>query len=131
MIVTDPGHRFYLDDLDSESDVSELTFVKREGPGYPGNVGHHSGTNCQEVIRALISRLKYVANQAIALGDVVSNFDDNKCIGHLRETLWILEDRAARKACRDLPSREDLEFEIEEYPTCNKCGHILCVKEDH
>jgi hypothetical protein len=129
VIVADPGHKFFLDMLDSESGMTTLQFVKREGSGYPGNVGHCPGTNLQEVIRALISRLKYVSAQAVTLGDHTSNSDDNQCIGYLRLTLWTLESRAARKAGRSLPSLANLAFAIEDYPTCSSCGHILCVKE--
>jgi hypothetical protein len=49
----DPGHRYALANLDGDGE-DMLTFVKREGMLYPGNVGSHAGTTMQEVLRALI-----------------------------------------------------------------------------
>ena len=60
--VIDPGHVYDLRRLDGPG-VERLTFVKREGPRYPGNVGKHPGTTMQEVIRALIDRAEYVNAQ--------------------------------------------------------------------
>lgn len=56
MKVIDPGHVYDLRSLDGEQ-LNRLVFVKREGPSYPGNVGHYPGTTMQEVLRALIDRL--------------------------------------------------------------------------
>src|SRR5258707_13345918 len=43
--------------------MQTLQFVKREGEGYPGNIGHHEGTTMQEVLRVLIDRAKYINGQ--------------------------------------------------------------------
>lgn len=52
MRVVDPGHVYDLVSLDG-GQVHRLTFVKRLGERYPGNVGFpHAGTNMQEVLRA-------------------------------------------------------------------------------
>lgn len=59
MKVIDPGHVYELAHLDGQH-VERLVFVKREGDGYPGNFGHHEGTNLQEVLRALIDRVEYL-----------------------------------------------------------------------
>lgn len=123
MYVIDPGHSFELDRLDSPSGSKALLiFVKREGPGYPGNVGNHPGTNMQEVIRALISRAQYVDGQ-------VSCTETQMVIENLRSALLLLELRAARRHGRLL----DLKGvkEIESLPTCKKCGHIGCEGKCH
>lgn len=59
MTVIDPGHEYLMDSLDGEQ-TNRLVFVKRQGVKYPGNVGAHPGTTMQEVLRALLERLKYV-----------------------------------------------------------------------
>lgn len=48
MKVVDPGHTYELDVLDApqQHQGHPLIFVKREGPGFLGNVGHNPGTNC-------------------------------------------------------------------------------------
>jgi hypothetical protein len=120
MKIIDPGHVYDLQNLDGPS-TSTLYFVKREGPGYPGNVGHHEGTNMQEVLRALIDRLKYVNGQAPDNRNALS-------IAHLRTTLWLLEDRAADRHGREL--NVDM-LGIELLPTCPKCGHLGCVGACH
>ncbi len=115
MRVLDPGHVFELAHLDGDG-IQQLRFVKREGIGYPGNVGHHEGTNLQEVIRALIARLGYVDSQL---------YDDSnlECIEHLRECIRLLETRAAIRHGRSVPI-------FGKYPeilgTCSDCGHIGC-----
>ena len=93
MRVIDPGHEYMLECLDG-NDYVHLKFVKREGDGYPGNVGSHSGTNIQEVLRALIDRVKYLDNQIPC--------ENNKWIlSHLRKSLQELEDRAALRHGRE------------------------------
>jgi hypothetical protein len=89
---------------------------KREGPGYPGNVGSHPGTNIQEVLRVLIDRLKYLNNQ-------IPDNHNSLALSDLREALWFLEHRAAERHGRFL---KVWPWEIELEPTCRKCGHIGC-----
>lgn len=94
-----------------------LTFVKREGDGYPGNVGHYPGTTTQEVLRALIDRTEYVNNQ-------IPCEENLEVLRHLRSAILQLEDRAAFRHGRVLP---DIELEdIERLSTCSICGHIGC-----
>lgn len=90
----DPGHVYHLDHLDYDiSDyhrVESLRFVKREGSGYPGNIGHHAGTTTQEVMRVLIARLKYVDNQ-------IPHWSNKLCIQLLRQCILYLEMRASNR----------------------------------
>lgn len=116
MNEVDPGHEYLLDSYDG-GDPVRLVYVKREGEGYPFNVGHHPGTNCQEVIRALIARVKYLQKQV--------RCDENIfVIDYLRRALWQFEIRAAQRHGRRLP--DFYLNEIENQPTCAGCGHIGC-----
>lgn len=128
MKVLDPGHSYKLNWLDGTAPQSfhdewaipadVLTFVKREGEKYPGNNGHHPGTNIQEVCRALIDRLKYIDNQ-------IHDDRNTMAIIKLQHVIWLLEDRAAERHHRGF----DISFEnIETFPTCTKCGHIGCER---
>src|ERR1700757_5337799 len=85
----DPGHVYQLNDIDG-SGHQFLTFVKREGAGYPGNVGHYPGTIIQDVLRCCIDRLKYVDNQ-------ISDIRNDLAIKHLRTAIYNLESRAAER----------------------------------
>jgi hypothetical protein len=118
----DPGHVYMLDLLDIETGERQSTemlrFVKREGPRYPGNRSHYPGTNCQEVMRALIDRVKYLDSTA-------PDSRNGPVIQHLREALWLFESRAAQRYGRELPPLEQFEC-IEQEPTCSGCAHIRC-----
>lgn len=126
MRVIDPGHEYLLRSLDEKEGETKnpniLKFVKREGPGYPGNVGHHSGTTTQEVLRALINRTKYVNDQ-------IPDPRNHAVLFHLRSAIFELEIRAAERHDRLLPPFAIRE--IENQPTCDKCGHIGCEGECH
>lgn len=120
MRCEDPGHYFSLRVLDAGSGASEqtLTFVKRAGPGYPGNVGTYPGTTSQEVLRALIDRAEYVNNQ--------ERCAETEAAMHLmRSALLLLEIRAARKHGRTLPI-ETLD-QLENADVCPSCGHVGCT----
>lgn len=118
----DPGHWYKLDQLDQPEcalkqfpDV-ELRFVKREGEGYPGNIDSHPGTTTQEVLRALIKRARYVNGQ-------IPDERNLKVISLLRETIILLEDRAAERAGINVwvgPVR----VPVDDWPTCPTCGHL-------
>ncbi len=133
MRVIDPGHYYGLSVLDAESEFSEneepeelLRFVKREGPGYPGNVGHHAGTTIQEVLRACISRLTYLDAQ-------ITDRRNHLCINHLRSVLILLEHRAAERHGRVL-NLDDKKWDynsVESLPVCPKCLHIDCPGDCH
>lgn len=115
MKVLDSGHRYELNLLDAEG-KSELVFVKREGEGYPFNIGHYGGTTCQEVLRALIDRVKYL--------DAQISCPENQIILHgLRSALLGFETRASRRHNLNLVITNE---EIELLPVCEVCGHIKC-----
>jgi hypothetical protein len=128
MIVLDAGHSYLLRNLDtSEGFLPEqpLVFVKREGDGYPGNVGIQPGTTTQEVLRALIDRAEYVDNQ-------IPDSANRSVILKLRQCIWLLEERAARRHGRPFPLMTSEELEgIEDLPTCPKCNHVGCEGECH
>jgi len=121
----DPGHIYTLDMLDVEGDRRQsteiLTFVKRQGPRYPGNRSHFPGTNCQEVLRALIDRVKFLHGQ-------VPDEHNHDIIRHLREALWLFESRAAERYGRTFPPLDDIDS-IENEPACPGCAHIRCGGE--
>ena len=111
------GHIYSLQILDSKTTDchSNLVFVKRKGIKYPGNKEEHSGTSCQEVLRAVLARLAYLDGQ---LQD-----DRNKIsAGHIGRAIFLLEQRAAERHGRIPPSP----FESIFCNTCNFCGHVGC-----
>lgn len=115
MTTVDHGHVYSLLPIDG-TDAQALTFVKREGPGYPGNIGHHSGTNCQSVIRALCDRVRYLQNQ-------IPHPNNLHILDYLMRSNWLLEQRAAE--------RHGLSFNLTpeqaiEMPMCPVCGHVVC-----
>lgn len=124
MKVLDPGHQYELSTLDrflQHEPDQVLTFVKREGSGYPGNVGHYSGTTTQEVLRALINRAIYVNNQ-LPCAETMESIDLMKRI------IYIYEIRAAQRHGREIT------FNVEEAvygETCVKCNHVGCKGECH
>ena len=113
----DPGHNYKLECYDG-SEPLFLRFVKRNDPPekYPGNTSAYPGTNIQEVLRALIARVKYIDKQDHSI------FNDN-VLYELRNALVQLELRAHQRHGFMLPL---LKQPIEEIETCKKCGHILC-----
>lgn len=126
MRVVDPGHLYALAKLDNRKSrvPTYLRFVKREGDKYPGNVGHYAGTNIQEVLRAVIDRVKYLDNQ-------VPSERNQTVLTHLRLSIAELELRAAERHGRVLDLPPDGVNHIEMFPTCQKCGHIGCEGECH
>lgn len=140
MKVIDPGHEYRLDFLDGKGlqctvflsgqrniiRNDTLTFVKREGEGYPGNEGKHAGTTMQEVLRVLIDRVKYLDSQ--------KPHDSNEStVLHLRDALLSLEYRAAERHSRleEFKARISEEDLPELLPTCSKCLHIGCEGACH
>lgn len=117
MKVVDPGHAYELNYLDSEYPVDGcyLVFVKREGPKFPGNVGHHSGTTSQEVLRALIDRAFYVNNQQ-------PYWQTRLSIWLMGFIVWMYEHRAAKRHSRKVPRFYEATFG----ETCAACGHVGC-----
>lgn len=117
MKVLDPGHLFQLDSLDGDF-YQELRFVKREGDKFPGNVGHYSGTTMQEVIRALISRMRYLENQ-------IPHEKNLEVLDYLEWALVRLEERAAERHGREF-TLADKQRVISGEGKCLICGHIGC-----
>ncbi len=116
MKVIDAGHHYELDVFDGQHPRSFLRFMKRIGYRYPHNEGSpYSGTNCQEVIRALLDRVKYLHMQ-------IPHPQNGVIIAALRTALVAFEERAAERHDRDLT----LSVTIEHEPTCRRCGHIGC-----
>lgn len=117
MKIIDSGHAFALDRYDREPKDNYqpvyLVFMKREGENYPGNHGHHSGTNMQEVLRALISRTLYLNTQK-------AHWINPVCVFLYRISINLLEYRAARQHRR--PFRFILR--IEKQPTNSINGHV-------
>lgn len=119
MIVLDPGHEYRLDVLDHQLQpywpVKEwpLRFVKREGPKYPGNVGHYEGTTSQEVLRALIDRAGYVHRQ-------IPCWETKLSIYLMGLVVWLYERRAARRHRRQAPGLNAAVYG----KTCPRCGHV-------
>ena len=123
MKIVESGHTYQLTHFDGEHS-SLLIFFKREGDGYPGNIGHHEGTNLQEVIRVLLDRTKYLDNQ-------IEDYTNKIVMRHLRSALIWLEKRAAMRHGLEppemiiAPGAIDNNL-IEDLPFCNICGHIVC-----
>lgn len=123
MKTIDPGHTFALDDYSGHSDKQTLeeqflVFMHRIGDRYPGNQGNpYDGTNCQEVLRALITRYIYLNNQ-------IPSAETELIIHNLRYCLLLNEIRAARVHNLELPL--DLRYDIENVPACRHCGHLVC-----
>lgn len=116
----DAGHKYILAELDGGLGQM-LTFVKREGEGYPGNVGHYAGTTMQECLRANIRRALYVNGQ-------IAHPKTESAIAKMRGAILDFEERAAERHGRVLENvREDIENE----PTCGRCGHIQCNETCH
>lgn len=118
MKVHDPGHWYELDVFDDAGDGhrSFLRFMKRVGAGYPHNKEPtYPGTNCQEVIRALIDRVKYLHMQ-------IPHPQNGAILDGLRAALTAFEVRAAERHGRDFAPTVTIENE----PSCPRCGHIGC-----
>lgn len=128
MRVIDSGHQYEVTVLDENDQVAYprqvITFVKRDGMKFPGNVGHYPGTNLQEVFRVCLDRVAYLENQV--------SCEENKQIqANIRDCIRLLEERAAKRHNRNpdphLYGKDGLSSnQIEFLPTCRKCGHVGC-----
>lgn len=116
MKILEAGHKYELDGYDG-SHPQELEFLKREGEGYPFNYGKHGGTNCQEVLRALIDRSEYLQKQ-------VPCYETESIIGLLKTALVLFETRAARRHGLTIDAESSQKFSSG--PFCKQCGHLVC-----
>lgn len=119
MKVVDPGHTYELGQLDVGPYTEEphlLVFVKRSGPNFPGNFGHYGGTTLQEVLRAVVDRLKYVDNQ-------LSSPYTQMALRHAKEAIYCLELRAAERHNRAVTFGVDGAVYGD---CCAKCLHVGC-----
>jgi hypothetical protein len=134
--VIDPGHVYDLDWLDGQPEEgilhnakgagpyviqSRLIFVKRMGETYPGNLNHFPGTTIQEVLRALIDRVRYLDGQ-------IPDIRNKGVVRNLQDAIWLLEQRAAERHGRTL---DITALQIEGRPTCPKCLHVGCDGRCH
>jgi len=118
MKVLDPGHLYQLTCLDGDH-TEFLQFVKRVGEHYPGNVSPgYAGTICQEVLRALIDRTRYLHRQ-------IPCVETEAIVGLLSAALVLFEIRAKRVKGKNLVASVD---QIERGPICPQCGHVLCTE---
>jgi hypothetical protein len=126
MKLLDAGHSYLVDSYDGGAS-QKIDFMKREGELYPGNVGSHPGTNCQELIRVLIDRMKYLDKQIRYPGNTTM-------IARQRECLYIFEDRAAQRHGRWGMFQVGMGIQgldkIEELIPCETCGHTFCGGHD-
>lgn len=128
MTVIDPGHRYKLNMLDVGKDRifsdtswhADLIFVKRCGPGYPGNNSSYPGTTLQEVIRSCLDRVWYLQSQ-------IWNWRNCFIIGCLILCLWLLEWRASQRHNRRRPSMKQAAYGKQ----CSKCLHVGCAGRCH
>lgn len=121
MKILDAGHVYKLDSIDG-GEPQSITFVKREGDNFPFNEGAHPGTNCQEVLRALIDRTEYLLRQKPCA-------ETESAAYCLRAALTFYELRAARRHKRflDLESTQSLLCAV----VCQKCKHVGCEGSCH
>jgi hypothetical protein len=96
MECLDSGHLYRVEGYDG-GEPQTIRFLKRVGEGYPGNEAPaYGGTNCQDVIRVLIDRVKYLDSQIPC--------DENKLIiKSLANAFWQFEKRAAERHGIDFP----------------------------
>lgn len=111
MIVADQGHNYILDDNNRSTKTCSLIFFKDakiNGEGY-------SGTTNQEVLRALIDRVKFLDNQ------VPSEFN-LKILHHLRMALILHEQRHLDRLVERKDEIEGIEVQLN--------GHFVTVGEN-
>lgn len=111
MKVLDPGHVYRFDQYNGPmpSGLPQTLWF--------ANAGSFGGTNLQEVIRALIDRVRHLDGQEQCL-------ENKMVVMNLKWCLWHLETVAARRSGASLL---DVAFDgIELRPTCLTCGHITC-----
>lgn len=119
MKILDAGHAYKLDVYDDSNDENHyLRFLKRVGDNFPFNEEPaYAGTNCQEVLRALIDRSEYLQKQKPCA-------ETESIISLLKTALMLFETRAARIHGINL-ELTDLNQCVRMNP-CKECGHVVC-----
>lgn len=114
MIVQEPGHKYKLSSLDGQLDQT-IFFVKRSYEGLKVT-GLNPGTTCQDVLRVLIDRVKFLENE--------KHHQVNKYIIVLLSiSVWLFEFRASTNRGHDY--FHGLDFSVNS-KVCEKCGHTDC-----
>lgn len=98
MRVEDPGHVYDLDQI-GRVPTMRLEFLKRSGDLIQ-HEDEHGGVICQEVMRVLIDRLKY-------LNDLIPCVETELALDHTRTALYEMECRAWRRKQQEV-NRMDL-----------------------
>lgn len=121
MEILDPGHYYAIENYDGNG-IQKLYFLKRVGQSYPFNEPPaHKGTNCQEVLRVLIDRVKYLNKQ-------IPCKENEGIIKNLQTALWLFEKRAAERHHKDFPYSIFHPDDLDKFPTNVEDGH---TKIDH
>ena len=120
--ILDAGHTYKMFGV-GDCPPQIISFVKNRGEKYSGNTGKpHGGILCQDLMRVLIDRTKYLNGQG-------SCMETEMALENLRSALAWFEVRAAR--CRggyiELVHSTDIDSE----PTCSICGHNQCDRGDN
>lgn len=104
MIVLDPGHKYFVPNLESSGGQS-IRFIKRSS-GMIHYDREHPGTNTQEVIRVLIDRTEYL--HGVGPCDETAN-----AIHWLKMALYEYEARAWRRKQQKLNKQEEPQAETD------------------
>lgn len=87
MKVIKPGHRYIIDELDALDGAPETSMIQFVDRGHGRN---EQGTTCQELLRVLIDRVKFLDSEL--------HWERNKeIIFHLRKALLLFEVRALER----------------------------------
>lgn len=119
MKILDPGHDYLVDVYSPHGTETNfefgIGFVKKIGENFPGNEGAPKfGTNCQELLRVIIDRVKYLNKQK-------PSAHNRNIYQHLIAALAEFEIRAAHLKGQSFVPHED----IEDMKPCKICGHIF------
>lgn len=116
MRIVEPGHIYEVENVDGDG-RQRIVFVRRRGhDGQLLYAGRHEGILCQELLRVLIDRVRYLNDEDPCVEDV-------QIIGQLRDALRLFEARAARRTIEKLPMPELAD-------ACPICHHLLCAHRE-
>lgn len=108
MRVLAEGHVYEVQNIDGDGSQT-IHFVRRIPKG---QAFQHEGILMQELIRVLIDRTNFLNAQ-------VPCHENVTILNNLRESLILLESRAARRKLERATYPERIEF-------CEFCGHVFC-----